>query len=84
MKSRHSREIYLVWVKEALDALKGKAKLVDVTKKIWQLHKNEIENMGDLFYTWQYDIGWAAVQLRKNRIMKSTKLSQRGVWELNK
>ena len=84
MTTKHTREIYLSWVKEALDALQGKAKLVDVTKKIWQVHKDEIENMGDLFYTWQYDIRWAAYQLRKNRTMKSVKLSQRGVWELSK
>lgn len=70
------------WVREALSALGGRAKLVEVAKEIWSQHENDLINSHDLFYTWQYDMRWAATELRREGIMKSTQISQEGVWEL--
>lgn len=63
------RELLLDWVEEAVRSLGGKARVIDVSKEIWSTHENEIRNAGDLFYTWQYDMRWAALRLRKNGIL---------------
>jgi hypothetical protein len=70
------------WVAEALSALGGSATLVDVAKKIWVVNEPELRLSGDLFYTWQYDMRWAANILRKKGVMKPVELSPSGVWEL--
>ena len=69
-------------VVKALQENKGKAKLVQVCRFIWANYKNELENSGDLFYTWQYDVRWAALVLRKEGIMKSAQDQKNGFWEL--
>ena len=69
-------------VVNALKANNGKAKLVQVCKFIWSNYKTELENSGDLFYTWQYDVRWAALNLRKEGIMKSADEQKNNFWEL--
>jgi hypothetical protein len=69
-------------VVEALRALGGSGTVVDVSRFIWERHEEELRRSGDLFYTWQYDVRWAAHQLRRKRIVKSVGASPRGVWEL--
>ena len=61
------REILTHWVVEALQELGGKGRLLDVCKTVWAKHKFELESSGDLFFTWQYDIRWAATSLRSKR-----------------
>jgi len=70
------------WVIEALKAHNGRASLVQVCKYVWEKYENELRRSGDLFFTWQYDIRWAATYLRKEGIMLPIGLSQRGIWEL--
>jgi hypothetical protein len=60
----------------------GQANIVDVCKYVWDHYRNDLENSGDLFYTWQYDIRWAATELRKAKRMKSTEESIKGFWEI--
>ena len=67
---------------KSLKQLGGAATIIDVCKHFWTKHKKELEQSGDLFYTWQYDIRWAATELRKTKRMKSSELSPKGVWEL--
>jgi len=38
--------------------------------------------MGDLFYTWQYDMRWAATKLRRDGKLKAATRSPKGTWEL--
>lgn len=71
-----------VWVKKALEENNKKARLVTVCKFIWANYKNDLENSGDLFYTWQYDVRWAALQLRKEGIMKPAHEQKNNYWEL--
>lgn len=66
----------------AIKALGGSTNIIDVCKYIWKQHENALENSGDLFYTWQYDIRWAATELRKTKRMKSAEESPRGIWEI--
>ncbi len=52
------------WVLEALKELRRPAAVVDVCKVVWRRHEMGLRASGDLFYTWQYDIRWAAQKLR--------------------
>ena len=70
------------WVVEALHDLGGSARLVDVVKQIWLKHEMELHSSGDLFFTWQYDMRWAANQLRRKQIMRDADHSPSGIWEL--
>ena len=62
--------------------LGGQADIIGACKYIWQHYQNELECSGDLFYTWQYDIRWAATELRKTGRMKAAELSAKGIWEI--
>jgi hypothetical protein len=51
---------------------------VEVCKYVWEHHADELKRSGDLFYTRQYDIRWAAQRVRRQvgstvRRRKSTK-----------
>jgi hypothetical protein len=52
------------WIIEALTHLGRPASVVDVCKIVWQRHEHDLRASEDLFYTWQYDIRWAAQKLR--------------------
>jgi hypothetical protein len=69
-------------VTEALQALGGKGTLVAVSRQIWKTHESDLRASGDLFYTWQYDIRWAANRLRRSGLMRAAKSSPVGIWEL--
>jgi hypothetical protein len=64
------RESLKKWVLEAVDAAGGEATPTEVAKHIWERHETELRSAGDSFYTWQYDMRWAAQKLRNERILK--------------
>jgi len=70
------------WIIDALNKNSKSASIVEVAKHIWLHHESDLRVSGDLFYTWQYEMRWAATQLRANGRMKDVKCSIRGVWEL--
>jgi hypothetical protein len=70
------------WVVEALQALGGSATVLDVCQQVWQRHEHDLRASGSLFYTWQYDIRWAAHRLRRRRLLLPSQTSPQGVWEL--
>ncbi len=70
------------WLLEALNSLGGKSQIVPICQCIWDNHEKDLRESSDLFFTWQYDIRWAATQLRKKGLMKFADESPRGVWEL--
>jgi hypothetical protein len=53
------------WVFNAVKAKGGKATIVDVAEHIWANHESDLRKSGSLFYTWQYDMRWAAQDLRR-------------------
>ncbi|BCP51623.1 hypothetical protein K32_02400 [Kaistia sp. 32K] len=63
------REKLKQWVLQAVDHRGGKASIVDVARHIWAEHEAELKSAGDLFYTWQYDMRWAAQKLRDDGIL---------------
>lgn len=67
---------------DALNAKGGSATIIEVCKYIWKNHENDLKTSGDLFYTWQYDVRWAAQALRNNGILKPVHGSRSQPWEL--
>jgi len=67
------------WVLISLRQLGGKARIKDIAKIIWDSHRDELERT-DLLYTWQYDMRWAALKLRKKKKLKE---ADGKVWELS-
>ena len=65
-----------------LKKMGGSASLLAVCKKFYSIYEVELKSSGDLFYTWQYDIRWAATTLRKTDRMIDAKVSPNGVWEI--
>ncbi|OEF96361.1 hypothetical protein [Desulfuribacillus alkaliarsenatis] len=68
---------------EVLKNLGGRGTILEICKKFWELYGKELNENDNLFYTWQYDIRWAATELRKSKIMKPKEISSKGVWELS-
>ena len=79
MVTRHDLD---AWVVEALQALGGSGSIVNICKIIWERHEAELQASGALFYTWQYDMRWAANRLRRQKVMRSVEESPSGLWEL--
>ena len=70
------------WVVEALSERRGSATIIEVCKSVWDRHEGDLRSFGDVFYTWQYDIRWAAHRLRRREVLRSASLSPSGMWEL--
>jgi len=70
------------WLFDALSASDGRATIVEACRHIWQNHEEDLRGSGDLLYTWQYDVRWAANELRKTGTMRSANASPKGIWEL--
>lgn len=71
------------WLVSALKAQNGSASIINICKHVWEVHEDDLRNAGDLFYSWQYDIRWAADYLRRTGILRSAELSPKGIWELS-
>ena len=67
---------------EALKALGGSTTIVSVSEYIWKNYEEDLRKSGDLFYTWHYDLRWAARTLRERKALKSASISPKGIWEL--
>ena len=77
-----NRNEFRAFVVEALRTLGGSATVLDVTKHVWQVHESDLRQSGDLFFTWQYDIRWAAQYLRNNGYLKPVNRDRKHPWEL--
>ena len=70
------------WIIEALQRNGGTAQLLDVAKDIWGHHEADLRERGDLFYTWQYDMRWAAQRLRNAGEFAPVNNARNGTWSL--
>jgi hypothetical protein len=78
-----TKQDLMPWVLEALRELGGSGTVVQVCRVVWQRHEPDLRNSGDLFYTWQYDIRWAAQKLRDSGQLKRMTARRPGQpWEL--
>ncbi len=67
---------------KTIEYMGGKGNIVEICRCFWSLYEGDIKPSEDLFYTWQYDIRWAATELRKTNRMKGVDISPRGIWEI--
>jgi hypothetical protein len=77
-----SRENLEDWVCEALDHHGGEASVLEVSEYIWAKHEDELRASDSLFYSWQYDMRWAAKRLRDKGRLAAADISPRGIWTL--
>ena len=56
-------------VLDTVKSLGGEATVVEVAKTIWAKHERDLRASSDLFYTWQYDMRWAAQSLRDRGLL---------------
>jgi hypothetical protein len=70
------------WLIDAIRRLGGRAPIPRICEQIWRDHEDELRHSGDLFYTWQYDIRWAAQRLRDRRVLVPNGQTERGIWQL--
>ncbi len=68
------------WVLEALGKAGGSGSVTDVARQIWTAHEDDLKKSGHLFYTWQYDMRWAAQSLQDEG--KITKKGKQRAWAL--
>ncbi|WP_370581059.1 hypothetical protein [Snodgrassella alvi] len=54
----------------------------DVSKYIWDKYEQELKASGSMLYTWQYDLRWAAQQLRNEKKLKPVHKRRDLPWEL--
>lgn len=77
-----TREHLQVWVIDALVALGGSGRIVQICRHIWDNHEADLRASGDLLYTWQYDVRWAGQKLRDTGRLKPVHGSRSRPWEL--
>ena len=70
------------WIVSALQHYMGQAHHIDVAKWIWQNKRDELYEMGDMFYIWQYKIRWAATSLRQDKVLLPADECASGTWAL--
>lgn len=78
----HGKTVLRGWIIEALEALGGAGKLLEVCREVWRRHQADLEAAGDLLYTWQYDIRWAATTLRHDSVLIPADEQVEGRWQL--
>ena len=66
------------WVVEAIKAHGGVAHAIDIAKFIWVNYHEELQGAGDLFYTWQQEVQWAIVDLRREGRVLAKSKGQKG------
>lgn len=67
---------------ETLKYLGGSGWPKDVSKYIWDKYEQELKASGSMLYTWQYDLRWAAQQLRNEKKLKPVHKRRDLPWEL--
>ena len=60
----------------------GKAHISQVAKFIWDNHSPELLQAPNLIYSWQYDMRWVAMELRKTGVLAKPNAEAKGIWEL--
>jgi hypothetical protein len=75
-----SRDDLVDWVYDAVKRSGGTASVVQVAKQLWTSHEDELRRSSDLFYTWQYEMRWAAQKLRDSGRLTYAKRGTKNVW----
>ncbi len=78
-----TKQTLKLWIVEALRQGGGTLHHIQVAKEVWANHEGDLRDSGDLFFTWQYDIRWAALVLRQEGVLKNVEGARGdGCWSL--
>ncbi len=55
---------------KTISSLGKKAPMTIVFREFWKLYACNLDSSENMFYTWNYDLRWAATELRKKGKMK--------------
>lgn len=77
-----TRNDMMEWIVSCLRNLGGKGWPKEVSKCIWENYEDELRSSGDLLYSWQYDVRWAAQKLRNTGVLKPVHGRKDLPWEL--
>jgi hypothetical protein len=78
-----ARKLMTDWVVDALNDLGGSATFLEISKHVWEHREEDIREIEDLLFEWQYELRWAAHFLRRNGTLRAARDSPRGVWQLS-
>ncbi|QNF94428.1 hypothetical protein [Janibacter sp. YB324] len=78
----NNTEVLKPWIVEALQSGGREKSILEVAKFVWEHHEQELRDAGDLFFSWQYDLRWAAQALRNEGELKAKDGKRSGGWEL--
>ena len=73
------REALQRWVLEAVSAIGGSGGVNDVARAIWERREHELRR-SEGFYSWQYDMRWAAQKLREKKLLGVRKEGSKSIW----
>ena len=79
-----AKDVLPEWVLEALQELGGAGTPVQVSRVVWRRHESDLRSAGDLYYTWQYDIRWAAQKLRARGDLEPSPKGSKVPWTLSR
>lgn len=77
-----TRESMKLWIIEGLTSMGGVGWPRDIAKYVWDNYEDDLRKSGDILYTWQYDLRWAAQYLRDNNKLKPVNKRTDRPWEL--
>ena len=77
-----TREDMKGWIITCLKSRGGSGWPREVSQYVWENYEAQLRGSGDLLYTWQYDIRWAAQKLRNEGILKPVHGRRDLPWEL--
>ncbi|EGR2565404.1 hypothetical protein DXI19_08260 [Vibrio parahaemolyticus] len=77
-----TRESMKSWIVECLELGGGAGWPKEVAKYVWESYESDLRSSGDMLYTWQYDLRWAAQQLRNSGVLKPVYRRTDLPWEL--
>lgn len=70
------------WIIEILRDAGREMSVLEVSREVWQRYEPQLRASGSLFYTWQYDLRWAAQELRNNGKLTPKRGQRAGGWAL--
>ncbi|MET0249309.1 MAG: hypothetical protein ABW164_06230 [Sphingobium sp.] len=74
------REKMQLWVIEALQAMDNEGPINNVAKHIWLNHELDLQQAGEHFFSWQYDMRWAAQKLIDKNKLGLRKNGAKSIW----
>lgn len=70
------------WIVDILRDAGSEMSVLEVSRAVWERHEAELRESGDLFFTWQYNLRWAAQKLRNQGVLKLQDGRRNGGWAL--